>query len=278
MDMPLAGTYAILQENLDPVDVTEVGRVLSEIRRIPLADATRLARHAYGVVDEGVPFDEAREIEYRLGQMGVPVFLVEMSEFRPYPHPVRTRNADCMDDSLHVQLPDGSTEFVNYQDVVLLSGGRLNWEESVRIVESEKGMGLFSKPHAYEGGLLGAAMKAQYGGSSAFHRKYRRTRVEKMFFRILCERPSGSFEIDKDEFNYDYLEARKAMDTASNMRLFLKDLVDRSSNVLLGQNVAAYLEGDLRSLLKFGCVEDFEEYNQWLFHWCYHVQDQNEPD
>ena len=271
MEISYNDTYAILQMNLDPIDITEVGRVLSAVRGIPLADGTRLARHAYGVVDEAVPLDEAEQIKERLEQMGVPVFLVQMSQFHPYPVPVTTRNADCLDSGFNVELPYGPQETVQYEDVILVSGGRLQWEETVTVVESADSMGIFSRSQSF-----GFRMDGQYGERSTVHRKRKKTRIDQFLFRILCRNPVRSFQISKDEFNYDYLGARKAMDTVSNLRLFLKDLVDRSPHVLLGQSVAAFLETDLRNVMKFSSMADFEEYNQWLFHWCYHVQDQNE--
>jgi len=254
--------YAILQETLRPIDVMKLGEVISDIRSIPLADASRLARHAYGILDENVPSRQAYRMKSILDAMDIPVFLVPMSHLKPYPTPIPTRNADCLESHFNVELLDGCVEEIPWDDVRLVSCGTLIIQMKKRPLQpGEDGMYASMEKIFPRMRMTNKVPRVQLGVS--------RTKVlEKLLVRILCHNPTRSFQIDKDEFNFDYLGSRKAMNTIPNMTSFLKDLTNHSPNILLGQNVVTFLNGDLREVQKFHAMTDFDEYNQWLFHWC----------
>ena len=98
-------------------------------------------------------------------------------------------------------------------------------------------------------------------------RKKKVKKIEQSLFRVLVTDPIRSYQMDKDGFNFDYLAQRISMDTTTNMRQVINDMIACAPHVLLGQNTAAFLEGDIQSVVKFSSMADFEEYHQWLFHW-----------
>lgn len=255
-------TYDIFQETLGAIDVFSVGVALQEIKRVPMADATRLARHAFGIVDEGVTEPLAIAIQKRLNSLGIPVFLVPSAEVKEYPSPVSVRQAACLEEGFRMEVSSECLDSVPWEHVVLLSAGHVEIEETVRTAGPSSP--LFATVHATS---LLTGLPMAYGDMEPRRPKKKTRRFERSLFRILCSDPIRSFQIDKDQFNFSGLGKKIQMDTISNMRLTLQEIMDKAPHVLLDQNAAAFMEGDMRSVVDFPTPADFEEYHRWLFHW-----------
>ena len=254
-------TYALLQEALGPIDVVAVGSALQEVRRVPMADATRTARHCYGIVEENLPENQAQALEIRLRDLGVPVFIVPTSDLCAYPKPQVVHNADLKEDGLYAETSSGVFDCADWEQVRLVSFGKLQSEESVlvRRKEPEAARALRSLAISTTGIPLREAQPAT---------RRRKTVVTETFLvRILSSGPWRSFQFDKEEFNYDTLGKRIQFETTSNLRLFVRSLIERAPHLVLCQNMASFMEGDMRSVMAFPGERDFEEYHQWLYHW-----------
>jgi hypothetical protein len=257
-------TYDIFQETLGAIDVYSVGVALQEIKRVPMADATRLARHAYGIVDEHVPEALAIVIQERLQSLGIPVFLVPSSEVMEYPKPIHVHQAVCLEEGLRVEVAPQISEGVPWTQVVMVSAGRMEMEETVR---PSAGFGAPSVMPAEVAGMIFLGTPVSSGTLEPVRPKRKVRRIEKFLFRILFSDPFRSVQVDKEEFNFSGLGKKIQMDTISNMRLTLQEIMDKAPHVLLDQNAAAFMEGDMRSVVDFPTPADFEEYHRWLFHW-----------
>jgi len=115
--------YAILLNELKPLDFQKTARILARARGIIYADATRSLRNCSGILALGLTSEEARLICEELNREGVGVFFMDQSEMY-YPEPVvRISNAACLKECFNVQDMYGGVHPLYWPSIILLSLG-----------------------------------------------------------------------------------------------------------------------------------------------------------
>jgi hypothetical protein len=129
--------YAILLNELIPLDIQKTARILAKAEHIVYADATRKVSTCRGILAEGLPFHEAESICDELNREGVGVFHMDEDEmYRPDP-PRSVNNADCFEEYLNVQDLYGGIHPLFWINVILLSLGLIEDEHLVLDVFSK---------------------------------------------------------------------------------------------------------------------------------------------
>jgi hypothetical protein len=262
--------YAILLNELIPLDLERTARILAKARDIIYADATRNVRHCYGILAAGLGYDEAKAIADELNRTGVGVFVMDQGQmYLPEPT-VQINDADCLEECLNVQDLYGRSHPLLWPNIILISLGRiLQRKETVTYSSSPR------RTVPRHGGLVGAAI---FGGilvtsGSAESSSIRKTTEEEIFLLdIFSKAPQKChYRIQHNAFNYDYLGPRVRMTAAENFHLLVEDLVGYAKQAYGNRGVNAYLSGEDPKKMDYNDLDHFDKENLWLLQ-LMHVQ------
>jgi hypothetical protein len=257
--------YAILLNELKPLDLQKVARILAKAEDIIYADATRIVRNCCGFLAENLPFQEARSISDELNREGVGVFYMEHSKMLCPPPPLNIHNADCRENCFDLEDMYGRHDPLSWENIVLLSVGR--------VVERKERGGIGG---ADAGGTLstivGAAMwgvpgisRGRAPGQSPSVTPRKVTEEERLILDIFSRKPQERhYRILQKGFNYDYLGSRLTPNSSANFCFLVEDLVGFAKEAYGNRGINAYLSGQEPQKIDYGSLDLFDKENLWL--------------
>lgn len=255
--------YAILLNELIPLDLERTARILAKARSIIYADATRSVRHCFGILASGLGYDEAKAIADELNRTGVGVFVLDQNQmYQPEPA-VIINNADCLEECFNVQDLYGRSYPLLWPNVILISLGR--------ILQRKESVTYTSSPRRSVMRGLGVGGLALFGGgliprAPAQSSPVRKTTEEEIFILdIFSKAPQKNhYRIHHNAFNYDYLGPRVKMNAAENFHLLAEDLVGYAKQAYGNRGVNAYLSGKDPKKMDYNDLDHFDKENLWL--------------
>jgi hypothetical protein len=254
--------YAILMNELKPLDLKKTASILAKAEYLVYADATRSVRNCCGILARNLSLQEAKSISDELNRAGVGVFY--MDQGRMY-HPERAshiNDADCLEQHFNVQDIYGRSHPLSWSNITLLSLGR--------IVERKQAPGWGVSPGTttmrraiIPGPLLVAGAIAAPPPESGSSRKT--IEEEHFILDIFARAPQEQhYRIEQKAFNYDYLGHRLRASSGENFRLFIEDLVRFAKNAYGNRGINAYLAAQELEKLDYYDLDHFDDENLWL--------------
>lgn len=120
--------YAILLQELKPLDLEKTARIIAKAEHIVYADATRSVRNCCGILAHDLTLYEARSICNELNAEGVGVFYMDQDKMY-YPAPaVHVNNADCLQEFFNVEDIYGGFHPLAWTSIILVSIGLITGE------------------------------------------------------------------------------------------------------------------------------------------------------
>lgn len=255
--------YAILLNELIPLDLQRTARILAKASNIIYADATRSVRYCHGILAGGLAYDEAKAIADELNRTGVGVFVMDENQMYQPERAFAINNADCLEQCFNVQDLYGRSHPLDWPNIVLISLGRIvQRKETVTYSSSParsamRGIGV--------GGLAifgGVTMTPAPAESSPIKKN---TEEEILLLDIFSGSPQKKhYRIQHNAFNYDYLGPRVKMNATENFRLLVEDLVGYAKQAYGNRGVNAYLSGDDPKKMDYSDLDHFDKENLWL--------------
>ncbi len=256
--------YAILLNELKPLDLQKTARILARAQSIVYADATRIVRNCCGILALDLPLQEAKSISDELNREGVGVFYMDQSKMY-FPEPAfNINNADCLEQCFNVQDLYGRAHPLSWDNVILVS--------LARVVERQERGGFGGVPsgpslgtviaHSLLG-IAGRGMVPRPSLPSAAPRKV--TEEEHLILDIFSKEPQKKhYRIRQKAFNYDYLGSRLRPSAGENFGLFVEDIVRFANQAYGNRGLNAYLSTDALEKLHYNDLDHFDKENLWL--------------
>lgn len=255
--------YAILLNELIPLDLEKTARILAKARDIIYADATRSVRYCHGILATGLPYDEAKAIADELNRTGVGVFVMDQNQMYQPEGAFAINNADCLEQCFNVQDLYGRSYPLDWPNIILISLGRiLQRKETVTYRSSPtrsgmRGLGVGAL------GMFGGGMISPTPAESSSVKKT--TEEEVLLLDIFSEAPQKKhYRIQHNAFNYDYLGPRVKMNASENFHLLVEDLVGYAKQAYGNRGVNAYLSGEDPKKMDYSDLDHFDKENLWL--------------
>lgn len=255
--------YAILLNELKPLDLQKTARILAKAENIIYADATRSVRNCCGILAQQLTFQEAKSISEELNREAVGVFYMDQSKmYLPEPA-VHVNNADCLEQCFDVEDLYGRHHPLSWTNITLISLGRVvERGESGSWACSTGGAGIGVR-RILGGPLFGRGMIAPAPVEPSPRRKL--TEEEHLFLDIFSKQPQKRhYRIEQKNFNYDYLGERLRASSAENVRLLVEDVVRFAKQAYGNRGINAYLSGTEPEKLNYNDLGHFDKENLWL--------------
>ncbi len=247
--------YAILLEELKPLDLQKTARILAKAESIIYADATRAVRQCCGILVTDLPLDEAKSICYELNAEGVGVFYMDQSKMYFPAAAMVINNGDCLDDGFYAQDMYGRAYPLDWANIILISLGR--------VVERKAGEGPTSG-QSLTGTLLDPSLRTD-GFASVSSATRRVTEEEDLVLDIFSREPQKKhYRLRQKAFNYDYLGARLGTTASENFRLLVEDIVRFASQAYGNRGINAFLSGKEPEKMNYSDLDHFDRENLWL--------------
>ncbi len=254
--------YAILMNELKPLDLKKTATILAKAEYVVYADATRTVRNCCGILAKNLSLQEAKSITDELNRAGVGVFYMDQGQMY---HPERAshvNNADCLPQHFNVQDIYGRSHPLEWSNIILLSLGR--------IVERKQATAWVASPGTtalrrvmIPGPLFMAGVIGQSPGGPSSPRKT--IEEEHLILDIFARQPQEQhYRIEQKAFNYDYLGHRLRASSGENFRLFIEDLVGFAKNAYGNRGINAYLAAQELEKLDYYDLDHFDNENLWL--------------
>ena len=245
-----SGRAWVVRQTDDPLDLTQVGRLVAREAGMVLAEVTAELRNSRGVILAGAPREVARRVAQGLQQMAVPVLVIGEGDLVSLPEAQTATKLTISSEGCRFELGREVAERL-WTDVYFVAGGQLTVEEPepYALFTPESGSRIASRS--------GRQRKVLLLDFFVFD-PWQRLRAEEERTRFVVRRPEGGAQGTSraDVF------ARALLETAPELRA--SDLV----RLLAG--------GDRRGQARrfeFDSIRAFDSYCHWLLQ----LEEHNRP-
>ena len=222
---------------------------LVAVLKLNRLDAMMQARHAYGILAEGLGQGEATQLAHALTGKGVQADAVDLGNLpRPIPG-TQVHNADAIDKGLVVQGLHGEDKgTLPWGRVAVVSVGSIR---QGRRAERSRGDAYAPVVHASGARLSRHGPRTQYKAQAPILRVH-----------VLTDEPIYELRFSEHQMNYDYLGPRVQPSAGGNFRMFVTDLVTYGKEAWIADSVRSFLERAHPPRHEFD-EDDFARYNRW---------------
>jgi len=272
--------YAILLNELIPLDLQKTARILAKAQNIIYADATRSVRNCCGILAQNLTLEEARSLSDDLNREDVGVFYMDQGQMYRPERAVHVNNADCLEQHFNVQDVYGRPHPLSWENITLISLGRV-------VERTESGSWACSVPGRgiVAGRVLRASILGLSGGMIArgpvesSPGRRRATEEERHILDIFSKVPQRRhYRIQQKSFNYNYLGERLRPNSTENFRLFIEDLVRFAKHAYGNRGINAYLTGKEPEKIDYYDLDHFNKENLWLLQLIHTGESSSEED
>jgi len=257
--------YAILLNELKPLDLKKTASILAKAEYIVYADATRSVRNCCGILSRNLTLQKARSISEELNREGVGVFYMDQNKMYRPERAFHVNDADCLEQHLNVQDVYGRPHPLSWANIILISLGRVvERKESASWACSAPGKSIIAGKVLRTSLIgLGVGMLAPAPVESTPRPKI--TEEEHHILDIFSKEPQKRhYRIQQKSFNYDYLGERLRPNSAENFRLLVEDLVRFANEAYGNRGINAYLSGKEPEKMNYDSLDHFDKENLWL--------------
>ncbi|MBN1916408.1 MAG: hypothetical protein JW889_00750 [Verrucomicrobia bacterium] len=249
--------YAILLNELQPLELERTARILAKAGDLLYADATRAVRSCTGILAKNLQCDEATRIADELNAIGVGCFTMAMDEM-VVPPDARPINGVALAPNLFGPMDlYGRVSPVPWEHVVLLSLGHISEQQRERFLLGAEGFGDTAVAGYGMGGAIRRAMqdppKSEVRQSAMY--------VLDVFGRTPAE---GHWRIAHNGFNYACIGPAITERSDENFRLLVNELVRYATSCFSNNGLIAYMNNEPQRSYTYGDMRQFDEENLWL--------------
>jgi len=260
--VPDASRYAVLLERPEDLQPARLAAALARHRGIPLQDAARQARHAWGIVGEDLEEPEARRLAEALGEAGLGGIVLPHHRLAALPPPALMARAEWDDDGLRLITAAGEEEPISWPRLRLLAVGGLT-ETTTSRVQPPEGPGLGRK--AVGLGLMMATGLPMITGRGRRPPEPVQRSEELVVYLDLCRRePPRRFRINALEFDYSGLGDRMLPHALGNFRTLTAILAQRAPGASRNRGAEVLLTGQSLKVTGYDSLADFDRESRWL--------------
>lgn len=249
--------YAILLNELQPLDLEKTARILAKAGDLVYADATRAVRTCTGILAKNLPYDEATQLAADLNGIGVGCFVMAMADM-VYPPDARTLNGIAlMPEAFGPMDIYGRIQPVPWEHVVLLSLAHIGEQRRERFTMGAEG---FEDTVVVGHGMGGAIHRAMQEPPKREVRE-----AAKYLLDVFARQPSdGHWRIVHNGFNYACLGPALTPRSDENFRLLVNELVRYATSCFSNNGLIAYMNNEPERSYTYGDTRQFDEENLWL--------------
>lgn len=258
-----AQQWLVLLDQPRLADPSRARDCIGAILNMNRIDAMVTAKHAYGILVEGVGQGQATQLVRALAENGVAAQAVGVPEL-PDPIPGSTvHNADAVDRGLSVQGLHGEEKgTVPWDRVAVVSVGSIPQGRQAERTYRD----------AYQPIGRGSGMRLSRHAS---HTQYREQPPE-MRVHVVVADPPYDLRFVEQRMNYDYLGERLQSSSSGNFRTFVLDLVAFSRQARVTDATRSFLDRARPPRHEFRDENEFARYNRWQL--CMAILGRQAPD
>ena len=252
-DVDIGEPYAIIRQTEERIDISQVGRLVARAKGVPLAQATREIRRSPGVLVEELEGSRAVGLARKLQAINIPVLVIKRENLISLPQSQAATSADIDAHGLRF-LVAGQVVTRKWEDVFLISGGRVETERRERVVERGKRMAI---------PVSGMVVSLDTGRRV----RYKAVKESQFVVDLFMVEPWSVYRLEQRHLNTTLARKRLGEKAPANFLAVAREILKfghglaMSKGMLLWGRKATtreWREATFRSL------EEFEKYNWWL--------------
>lgn len=260
----LEGPCAVIRQTAGMVNISEIGRIVSQAVKRPLADVTRLLKGSVGFVGTGLDPVQAKAVAAQLQEMGVPVLVVPEDKLVALPAARELTWAAVGQEGLTLRAGGGEAEPIEkkWDDVFYISAGRVAFTSQKRVVDDLGGSTMTRRYGGIGLGGMGAGVPMEPESKWRY--------VERKEVKIVCDiftlNPFACLRGVDGKVDFRGSPQGATMSSHLNFMRLVSDIVAYGRGVPVNEGVkvvaANASERRWRSVT-FNSIADFERYNYW---------------
>ncbi len=240
--------FALVQTSLDPPPPEALREAFGAVEELTATDAKLLAKDAFGILAERLPFNSAAALQRALQGRGVETELVDQRELPKLPPPQRLKRADCLPESLVLYDALGRARNVPWRQVRLIAAGTVELTQFKRVATEYV-------VHAGTGQMTIPIVVPQFSD-----KEYKALRL---VLEVFIEAIPPRYRAFGREFQYAYLGDRLAATAAENFVLLVRDLMRQATGAAANRGAAA-MASDPPQTFAYPTRHAFEEESIWV--------------
>jgi len=252
-------SYAVLLKSESNVPAPTLAAELAKILNRPTGELTRALRERPWILIESVDAADLDAVFEALGREGVVAKAVPEIHMPHLPRSLRVREADPMKKGLFLKVAEPpSPPLVPWEEIRLIAVGEVTLApgEEAQIYGAWKGAEASSTLSRGADHTIGSAALAT-------------SRQKSKSPLLLAIMTSGeqplTLGIDAGNFSYDYLKKRMLPTSKENLKLFLRDILNRHPTVDITPRTQAWLDGEATLNYRFRSLKAFAVYVRWIY-------------
>lgn len=243
--------FAIFRQSTGQVNISEVGRVIATMLKVPLADVTTRLFTCTGFLADHLQKSQAEILARDLQKMNIPVFLLEQEKVRQLPEAVIVDSAAFGAEGFS-SLIEQQSETFPWDSILMVNAGVI---ESSRTRE----VPVSSDPEA--------GRRSAYG----FGPRRRKTELiqdiqERTVIDVLLRDPWERFRIQEGFTHYSMLGDKILPTARENLQLLAQEVVRHADTTFVGDAVSALASRASMSSFVYDNRRKYDLTNFWLAH------------
>ncbi|EEF60543.1 hypothetical protein [Pedosphaera parvula] len=218
--------YALLQKNLEPIDVEKLRRAFVGQKRISAADAPIIASKAFGILLRSLDLEEAKNLNRALLGESIETDIVEERQLPALPLPKLIKQMELTPQAMILFDPLGRKVPNDWSQIAMLAAGMVK-ESTIQRTRKEWEV---EKMRTIPGLMIPIRTKEK-----KFEYSSRETSEWSLRLEIVLNGGAARFQIAADDFNYACLGERKVADDTNNLCLLLRELANLAPQARLNQ-------------------------------------------
>lgn len=256
-----SATYCVLLELIDPVPVTAIAKVMSEMSGIPVFDATRHITKCRGFLLENCTKNDSMNLVEKLKTVNIGARIFNQNEIVQLPEIKEIKKALIEPEGLsYFSGNDENKITTEWNHVALLSTGILN-EKIVSYHKEFKGPSTGEKTARL--GLMAAGIPVGFGKKKEVTVKKEEANLC-FYLDIFLSHPTARIRINPDSFNFDCLKEKKSFSSTTNFRLLVSGLSEHSVTAFKNQGTEFILSVKPLNQIHYDSHSDLEKESRWI--------------
>ncbi|MFA6315945.1 MAG: hypothetical protein WC943_00870 [Elusimicrobiota bacterium] len=253
--------YSVLLRGPELPEPAQLAPVLAKQRKLPLYEAAKLGRDAWGIIAEDLEEESAKALVAGLEAGGFPGVVLPGNLVEELPAPVPVAAMEFEADGLGLVDKAGGRTLVLWSRLAILAAACFK-EVTAKRIKTSSGPSLIQKAATL--GLMAAGIPFRVGGKKAETEKVVET-SELVYHLDLYERkPCRRFRVDAQEFNYACLGVRMTYAATDNFRSLVEMIFSNAGRAALNRGSRVLLKNAPVSAMGYDSLANLDREGRWL--------------
>ncbi len=243
--------FAIFRCSPGPLDISEIGRMIAGMLKIPLADVTTRLHACSGFLAESLSKKQAQALKLKLEETNIPVFVVEQKKVRDLPEAELALDAAFDAEGLRIKISD-RVETLPWNSILMANAG---------VIESWRMKEVAEDPD--DDGKRRTAL--------GFGPKRKQTKLVKEVQRrlvldVLLREPWRRIRLQEEYTTFNLMADGRKPTSAGNLAAVAQELAGRSGDFLVGDGAVLVGAGSALEEFAYDNRRKYDLVNFWLAH------------